>query len=61
MSELLANTLPIVAQEEGIDWEEDCYEQGQLCPSEKRKNQDIHKQANPETRETPYSDGIHAA
>ena len=27
MSELLANTLPIVAQEEGIDWEEDCYEQ----------------------------------
>ena len=25
MSELLANTLPIVAKEEGIDWEEDCY------------------------------------
>ena len=37
MSELLANTLPIVAQEEGIDWEEDCYEQGQLCPSEKER------------------------
>lgn len=38
MSELLANTLPIVAQEEGIDWEEDCYEQGQLCPSEKKES-----------------------
>ena len=37
MSELLANTLPIVAKEEGIDWEEDCYEQGQLCPSEKER------------------------
>ena len=37
MSELLANTLPIVAQEEGIDWEEDCYEQGQLCSSEKER------------------------
>ena len=41
MSELLANTLPIVAKEEGIDWEEDCYEQGQLCPSEKERTKDI--------------------
>ena len=37
MSELLANTLPIVAQEEGIDWEEDCYEQGQLLTLPKKK------------------------
>lgn len=61
MSELLANTLPIVAQEEGIDWEEDCLRARTTMPFRKRKNQDIHKQANPETRETPYSDGIHAA
>ena len=37
MSELLANTLPMVALKEGIEWEEDCYEQGELCPSEKEK------------------------
>lgn len=37
MSELLANALPMVAKEEGIDWEEDCYEQGQLCPSEEER------------------------
>ena len=37
MSELLANTLPVVALKEGTDWEEDCYEQGELCPSEEEK------------------------
>ena len=37
MSELLANTLPVVALKEGLDWEEDCYEQGELCPSEEEK------------------------
>ena len=37
MSELLANSLPIVAQQKGIDWDEDCYEQGILCPSEDEK------------------------
>ena len=37
MSELLANALPVVALKEGIDWEEDCYEQGRLCPSEEDK------------------------
>ena len=37
MSELLANTLPVVALKEGIDWEEDCYEQGELCPSKEEK------------------------
>ena len=37
MSELLANALPVVALKEGIDWEEDCYEQGKLCPSEEDK------------------------
>ena len=37
MSELLTNALPVVALKEGIDWEEDCYEQGELCPSEEKK------------------------
>lgn len=37
ISELLANTLPVVALKEGTDWEEDCYEQGELCPSEEEK------------------------
>lgn len=37
MSELLMNALPVVAHKEGIDWEEDCYEQGELCPSETEK------------------------
>ncbi|MDD3037699.1 exodeoxyribonuclease V subunit beta [Bacteroides sp.] len=37
MSELLANTLPIVAFKEGIEWEENFYEQGELCPSEDKK------------------------
>ena len=37
MSELLTNTLPVVALKEGIEWEEDCYEQGKLCPSEAKK------------------------
>ena len=32
MSELLANALPVVALKEGIDWEEDCYEQGMPSP-----------------------------
>lgn len=34
MSELLAAALPTVAQEEGVDYDEDCYETGTLCPSE---------------------------
>lgn len=37
MSELLANTLPVVALKEGIEWDENCYEQGALCPSEEEK------------------------
>lgn len=37
ISELLSNTLPVVALKEGTDWQEDCYEQGELCPSEKEK------------------------
>ena len=37
MSELLANVLPVVALKEGVDWDEDCYEQGELCPSEEEK------------------------
>lgn len=37
MSELLSHALPVVAQEEGIEWDEDCYEQGELCPSEEDK------------------------
>lgn len=37
MSELLANTLPAVALKAGVDWEEDSYEQGELCPSEEDK------------------------
>lgn len=37
ISELLTNILPVVALKEGIDWEEDCYEQGELCPSEEKK------------------------
>lgn len=37
ISELLANTLPVVALKEGIEWEEDCYEQGIICPSEDEK------------------------
>lgn len=37
MSELLANALPVVALKEGVEWEEDCYEQGELCPSENKK------------------------
>lgn len=37
IAELLANTLPVVALKEGIDWQEDCYEQGELCPSEEEK------------------------
>lgn len=37
MSELLANTLPAVALKAGVDWEEDNYEQGELCPSEEDK------------------------
>lgn len=34
MSELLSNTLPVVALKEGVDWDEDCYEAGEICPSE---------------------------
>lgn len=37
MSELLTNALPVVALKEGIDYDEDCYEQGKLCPSEYEK------------------------
>lgn len=37
MSELLTNALPVVALKEGIDYDEDCYEQGELCPSEDEK------------------------
>lgn len=37
MSELLTNALPAVALKEGIDYDEDCYEQGELCPSEEKK------------------------
>lgn len=37
MSELLANALPVVALRQEIDWDEDCYEQGELCPSEEEK------------------------
>lgn len=37
MSELLANALPAVALKENIDYDEDCYEQGELCPSEEEK------------------------
>lgn len=37
MSELLTNALPVVALKEGIDYDEDCYEQGELCPSEYEK------------------------
>ena len=44
MSELLANTLPVVALKEGLDWEEDCYEQGELCPSEEEKAKNENKE-----------------
>lgn len=37
MSELLTNALPVVALKEGIDYDEDCYEQGELCSSEDEK------------------------
>lgn len=37
MSELLANSLPIVAQHESVEWDEDLYEQGELCASEEEK------------------------
>ncbi|MDR0892550.1 MAG: UvrD-helicase domain-containing protein [Mediterranea sp.] len=36
MAELLAGALPIVAQKEGIDYDETDYEQGELCPSDER-------------------------
>ncbi len=38
MSELLANTLPIVAQEEGIDWEEDCYSKDNYALPKKKES-----------------------
>lgn len=37
MSELLENALFRIAREEGTDWEEEDYEQGDLCPSEVEK------------------------
>lgn len=37
MSELLANVLPVVALKEETEWDEDRYEQGELCPSETEK------------------------
>ena len=37
MSELLANVLPVVALKEDIEWDEECYEQGELCSSEEEK------------------------
>lgn len=40
MSELLANSLPIVAQHESVEWDEDLYIQGELCASEKEKAKD---------------------
>lgn len=44
MSELLANTLPVVALKEGVEWEEESYEQGMICPSEEEKtNSSINK------------------
>lgn len=37
MSEVLANVLPVVALKEDIEWDEECYEQGELCSSEEEK------------------------
>ena len=53
MSELLANTLPMVALKEGIEWEEDCYEQGELCPSEKEKVKASTNKLTPKAEKLP--------
>lgn len=37
MSELLTNSLPVVAQQEAVEWDEELYEQGELCASEEEK------------------------
>lgn len=39
MSELLSNALPMVARQTGTDWEEDLYEQGEICASETAKEE----------------------
>lgn len=37
MSEILANSIPTVALKEEMEWDEDCYEQGEICASEEEK------------------------
>ncbi|WP_420186743.1 UvrD-helicase domain-containing protein [Bacteroides pyogenes] len=38
VSELLARTLPIAAQKEGACYEDNQYEEGEICPSEEKKS-----------------------
>lgn len=61
MSELLANTLPVVALKEGIDWEEDCYEQGELCPSKEEKAKTSTNKLTQKPNKLPVRHGIHAS